>query len=183
MVIGLPDCGNVCKTKHLPGFVERMQELVDAGFPSVVVASVTTPEKLQRFLEEAGAVACGIKGLADTSGGFTRMLGLEINNPGTTPPYSQRYVAFVQDGTLVRLVRIPSAQCFGTCTSSPRTACAVRFLNTALLDRSWGWFVQPGAHCDVLGPCTRTSDLCGALASTLSSSLQRARAVHRERPS
>lgn len=125
LVIGLPDCGNVCKTKHLPGFVDRMQELVDAGFPSVVVASVTTPEKLQGFLEDAGAVACGIKGLADTSGGFTRMLGLEINNPGTTPPYSQRYVAFVQDGTLVRLVRSPRCASRGlfavgcTCTDAP----------------------------------------------------------------
>jgi glutaredoxin/glutathione-dependent peroxiredoxin len=109
IVIGLPDCGKVCKNKHLPGFVERSSELTKAGFGQVIVASVTTPEKLNAFLHECGGVAKGIGSLADINGSFTRMLGLEINNPGTVPPYSQRYVGFVQDGALVRLV------CFKHC--------------------------------------------------------------------
>jgi hypothetical protein len=103
IVVGLPDCGEVCKNKHLPGFVKRASDLKKAGFSQVLVASVTTPEKLKTFLQECGGV--GIGALADVNGSFTRMLGLEINNPGTTPPYSQRYVGFVQDGALVRLAR------------------------------------------------------------------------------
>ena len=38
------------------------------------------------------------------------MLGLDINSAGTKPPYSQRYIAFVQDGILARIVR--ASYCF-----------------------------------------------------------------------
>jgi len=45
--------------------------------------------------------------LADNSGGFTRMLGLDLNEPGSSPPFSQRYVALVdKEGILLRLVRV-----------------------------------------------------------------------------
>lgn len=104
-MIGLPDCGKVCKEKHLPGFVDRIREIRDAGFESVLIASVTTPEKLAKFMDEEGAKRADIKGLADQDGAFTRMLGLEMNEPGSKPPYSQRYLCFVQDGILVKIVR------------------------------------------------------------------------------
>ena len=109
IVIGLPDCGKVCKEKHLPGFVDRIQEIRDAGFESVVIASVTTPDKLAKFIAEEGAKKADIKGLADQDGSFTRMMGLELNEPGSKPPYSQRYICFVQDGMLVKIVR---ARCY-----------------------------------------------------------------------
>lgn len=105
IVIGLPDCGRVCKEKHLPGFIKHMGKVHDAGFGTVVIASVTTPDKLSTFMEETGASKAGMRGLADESGAFTRMLGLDLNGPGTEPPYSQRYIAFVQDGILARIVR------------------------------------------------------------------------------
>jgi peroxiredoxin len=105
IVIGLPDCGKVCKEKHLPGFIERYSEVRHAGFENVIIASVTTPEKLERFMDETGARKAGMRALADTNGAFTRMLGLDINAPGSQPPYSQRYIIFVEDGILVRTAR------------------------------------------------------------------------------
>jgi peroxiredoxin len=84
--------------------MDRMSDIKAAGFEHVVIASVTTPEKLDRFMQETKAKEAGMRALADSDGAFTRMLGLEINAPGTTPPYSQRYIGFVQDGILVRIV-------------------------------------------------------------------------------
>lgn len=114
-MIGLPDCGSICKAKHVPDYVTRIQDLKDAGFGNVLISSVTSPEKLQAFMDDTGASKVGIKALADSSGAFTRMLGLEINEPGTSAPYSHRFTCFVQDGILVRLV----------CTPFLRQGCAV----------------------------------------------------------
>jgi glutaredoxin/glutathione-dependent peroxiredoxin len=126
IVIGLPDCGTICKSKHLPGYVQRIDELKAAGFPNVMVASITTPDKLKRFLEDVGADKVGVKALADTTGAFTRMLGLEIMEPGSAQPgsgkpgsakqRSHRYTAFVQDGILVRLVRVLQVWRLGCCS-------------------------------------------------------------------
>ena len=110
ILIGLPDCGRVCKEKHLPGFINHMDKVRSAGFDNVIISSVTTPDKLSTFMEETGASKAGMRALADESGAFTRMLGLDINSPGTKPPYSQRYIAFVQDGILARIVRV--SYCF-----------------------------------------------------------------------
>ena len=118
-MIGLPDCGSICKAKHVPDYVTRIQDLKDAGFGNVLISSVTSPEKLQAFMDDTGASKVGIKALADSSGAFTRMLGLEINEPGTSAPYSHRFTCFVQDGILVRLVCTRSSGKAALCLHVP----------------------------------------------------------------
>eukprot|EP01025_Chloroclados_australasicus_P061733 TRINITY_DN8113_c0_g5_i1.p1 TRINITY_DN8113_c0_g5~~TRINITY_DN8113_c0_g5_i1.p1 ORF type:complete len:211 (+),score=14.95 TRINITY_DN8113_c0_g5_i1:344-976(+) len=101
VVVGLPDCGSVCKQKHVPSYVSSLQDFKAAGF-QVILASVASPEALKNFAESAGAPG-DVKLLADPHGSFTRMLGLEINEPTADPPYSQRYAAFLEDNILVKL--------------------------------------------------------------------------------
>jgi peroxiredoxin len=61
--------------------------------------------EVMAHVEGTVGTSAGLHALADESGAFTRMLGLEINPPASGAPFSQRYMGLVQDGILTRLVR------------------------------------------------------------------------------
>lgn len=105
IVVGLPDL-TPTQHAHISGYVSAAKQLQSAGYEQIVIAAVAPPEQLDEFLSSTGAQSEGcITGLADSSGRFTRMLGLDINAPGTELPFSQRYLGIVKDGILTRLVR------------------------------------------------------------------------------
>lgn len=72
----------------------------------ILVACPGPPDVLAKFMQETGAAAAGFRAMCDHSGGFTRMLGLDLSSEG--PPWSQRYAGLVTDGILVKLVRAGS---------------------------------------------------------------------------
>src|SRR3982751_5293026 len=64
-----------CSARHLPGFVERADELKTKGIDEVACIAVNDAFVLQAWAESAGAVG-KVTMLADGNGDFARALGL-----------------------------------------------------------------------------------------------------------
>lgn len=105
LVVGVPDLTD-SQQPHVHGYVKDMAELRFAGFQHVYLSAIASSEDLAMFLRKTGADKCGISGMADSQGAFTRMLGLDVD-PGTGTTRSQRYIGLVQDGILTRIVCLP----------------------------------------------------------------------------
>jgi peroxiredoxin len=92
-----------CHAKHLPGFVERYDEIKSKGVDAVAVTAVNDVFTLDAWLKDRGA-AGKIDGLADGSGVFARALGLELDlmefGLGVR---GKRFSAVVNDGVVQRI--------------------------------------------------------------------------------
>lgn len=53
-IVGLPDLGSVCRTKHTPEFVKQAAELKAVGCSPVYLISVATQEAMDDFAKECG---------------------------------------------------------------------------------------------------------------------------------
>ena len=93
-----PGCSNV----HLPGFVERADELKVKGVTTIACVAVNDP-----FVMDAWGKAHGaddILLLSDGNGDFTAAMGLELDGSGFgLGKRSKRYAAIVEDGVLTTL--------------------------------------------------------------------------------
>lgn len=103
-VFGLPGAYTpVCSASHLPGYVENFDKLMAAGFDEIVCISVNDP-----FVMAAWGQAHGANGkvsmLCDTSGTFTKAIGLEADlDAFGLHGRSERYAMVVEDGVVKRL--------------------------------------------------------------------------------
>ena len=66
-----------CSARHLPGYVEKQEELKGKGIDEVVCTSVNDPFVLGAWSKSAGAD--GITMLADGNGTFAEALGLDMD--------------------------------------------------------------------------------------------------------
>jgi peroxiredoxin len=93
-----PGCSNV----HLPGFVERADELKAKGVTTIACVAVNDP-----FVMDAWGkahAADDILLLSDGNGDFTAAMGLELDGSGFgLGKRSKRYAAIVEDGVLTSL--------------------------------------------------------------------------------
>ena len=85
-----------------------MDELKGLGVEKVVAVTVNSPEAVRdlaaKVLIKPGS---GLELLADKNGGLVRLLGVEIGEPdATNGPRCQRFAAIVDDGILLKLVRL-----------------------------------------------------------------------------
>ena len=103
-LFGLPGAFTpVCSARHLPGYVERHDDLKAAGFDAIACVSVNDP-----FVMDAWGKAHGAAGkvtmLSDTDGSFTRAIGL-VADLGAFGLHdrSERYSMVVDDGVVSRL--------------------------------------------------------------------------------
>eukprot|EP01025_Chloroclados_australasicus_P047715 TRINITY_DN537_c0_g1_i2.p2 TRINITY_DN537_c0_g1~~TRINITY_DN537_c0_g1_i2.p2 ORF type:complete len:210 (+),score=27.90 TRINITY_DN537_c0_g1_i2:127-756(+) len=104
LVLGLPDAGSVCKSQHIPSYLEKFEDLKRQGITKIIAVSVGSPEKMEQFAKDAGIDSKKIEVWADAQGAFTRMLGLELKAPESAEgPWSFRYVALVNNGVLVKI--------------------------------------------------------------------------------
>ncbi|WBH15997.1 peroxiredoxin [Sphingomonas radiodurans] len=91
-----------CSAKHLPGFIEKGDELKAKGIDEVVCTSVNDPFVLGAWSKSTNAGA--ITMLADGNGDFAEGLGLTMDGSkfglGTR---SQRYSMVVNDGVVEQL--------------------------------------------------------------------------------
>lgn len=91
-----------CSARHLPGFVDRGEELKAKGIDEIACTSVNDAFVLGAWSKanDAGAVTM----LADGNGEFARAAGLEMDGSaygmGTR---SQRYAMIVNDGVVEQL--------------------------------------------------------------------------------
>ncbi len=91
-----------CSKVHLPGFVQRFNELKSKGVTSVACISVNDPWVMEAWKQSQGASE--ILMLADGAGNFTKAMGLELDGSGFgLGARSQRYAAIINNGVIERL--------------------------------------------------------------------------------
>ena len=92
-----------CSAKHLPGFIEKAEELKKKGVEVIACVSVNDAFVMDAWGKAQGAGA-KVMMLADGNGDFTRAMGLEMD--GTAHGMgkrSQRYSMIVDDGVVKEL--------------------------------------------------------------------------------
>ena len=93
----------LCSARHLPGFIDRADEIRAKGVDQIVCLAVN-----DAFVMQAWALAKGagdkVLMLADGSAELTRALGLELDGSSFGMGIrSQRYAAVIEDGVLKSL--------------------------------------------------------------------------------
>jgi peroxiredoxin len=91
-----------CSVKHLPGFVEKAQELKARGVDEIVGTAVNDAFVMQAWNKAAGSE--DITMLADGNGEFAEALGLTMDGSGFgMGKRAQRYSMIVDDGVVQEL--------------------------------------------------------------------------------
>ena len=92
-----------CSARHLPGFVERADELKAKGVDEVACTAVNDAFVLQAWSDSAGA-ADKVTMLADGNGDFASALGLTMDGSKFgLGQRGQRWSAVVDDGVVSQL--------------------------------------------------------------------------------
>ncbi|HEX9946424.1 MAG TPA: peroxiredoxin [Allosphingosinicella sp.] len=92
-----------CSARHLPGFVEKADEMKAKGVDEVACVAVNDAFVLQAWAESAGAVG-KVTMLADGNGDFARALGLTMDGSKFgMGERGQRWSAVVDDGVVEQL--------------------------------------------------------------------------------
>ncbi len=93
-----------CSARHLPGFVERAEEIRAAGVDRIVCMAVNDVFVMDAWGKSVG-VGEAIVMAADGNGEFTRALGLEMDASGFgMGKRAQRFAMIVQDGVIKHLM-------------------------------------------------------------------------------
>lgn len=92
-----------CSAKHLPGFVEKKDELAAKGVDEIACTSVNDAFVMGAWGKSSGAEGT-IRMLADGNGAFAKAIGLELDASGFgMGSRSQRYSMLVKDGVVSEL--------------------------------------------------------------------------------
>lgn len=92
-----------CSARHLPGFVERVDELKSKGVDEIACVAVNDAFVLQAWAESADAVG-KVTMLADGNGDFARALGLTMDGSKFgLGERGSRWSAIVNDGVVEQL--------------------------------------------------------------------------------
>lgn len=91
-----------CSAKHLPGFVDKAQELKAKGIDDIVCTAVNDPFVMGAWNKSNGSA--DITMLADGNGEFAKALGLEMDGSGFgLGTRGQRFSMVVNDGVVAEL--------------------------------------------------------------------------------
>jgi glutaredoxin/glutathione-dependent peroxiredoxin len=91
-----------CHRNHLPGYVEKKDEIRAKGVDAILVTSVNDVFVLDAWSKAAGAE--GIDFISDGNGDFAKALGLSMDGTGFgLGTRSQRYAMVVEDGVVKSL--------------------------------------------------------------------------------
>jgi len=92
-----------CSAKHLPGFVEKADEIDAKGVDVIACLAVNDPFVMQAWGASAGADD-KVEMLSDGNGEFAKALGLEFDASGAgLGTRSQRFAMIVKDGKVAEL--------------------------------------------------------------------------------
>ena len=92
-----------CSAKHLPGFVEKAEELAGKGVDEIVCTSVNDVFVMGAWGDSSSA-AGKVRMLADGNGTFAEAIGLTMDGSGFgMGQRSQRYSMLVKDGVVSEL--------------------------------------------------------------------------------
>lgn len=92
-----------CSARHLPGFVEKADEIRKKGVDDIICMSVNDAFVMKAWGEDRG-VGDKVRLVADGNGDLTKALGLSFDGSGIGFGLrSQRFAAIVQDGVVKKL--------------------------------------------------------------------------------
>jgi glutaredoxin/glutathione-dependent peroxiredoxin len=92
-----------CSNKHLPGFIEKADEIKKKGVDDIICMSVNDAFVMKAWGEARGA-GDKVRLIADGNGDLTKALGLEFDGSGIGFGLrSQRFAAIVQNGVVKKL--------------------------------------------------------------------------------
>lgn len=92
-----------CSAKHLPGFVQKADELKSRGVDSIACMSVNDVFVMDAWGKNQNAGG-DVQMLADGNGDFAKALGLEMDGSGFgMGTRSQRFSMLVEDGVVKKL--------------------------------------------------------------------------------
>lgn len=92
-----------CSAKHLPGFVEKADDIKAKGVDEIACFSVNDVFVMHAW-GESGGVSGKVTMLADGNGAFAQALGLEMDASGFGMGLrSKRFSMIVEDGTVTEL--------------------------------------------------------------------------------
>jgi glutaredoxin/glutathione-dependent peroxiredoxin len=92
-----------CSSKHLPGFVQRADEIKAKGVDTIACVAVNDAFVMGAWGRDQSC-ADKVMMLADGSAQFAKALGLELDlNPRGMGTRSQRYALVAQDGKVTHL--------------------------------------------------------------------------------
>jgi glutaredoxin/glutathione-dependent peroxiredoxin len=92
-----------CHRNHLPGYIEKAQEIRRRGIDAIAVTAVNDVFVMEAWAKSSGAGE-GIEFLADGNGDFARAVGLTMDGAGFgLGTRSQRYAMVVDDGVVAAM--------------------------------------------------------------------------------
>ena len=92
-----------CSAKHLPGFIEKADELKAKGVDAIIGMAVNDPFVMQAWGERL-EVPKGLRMLSDGNADLTRALGLEMDASGYGMGVrSKRFALYAEDGIVKQL--------------------------------------------------------------------------------
>jgi glutaredoxin/glutathione-dependent peroxiredoxin len=96
-----------CHRNHLPGYVQKKDEIKAKGVDSILVTSVNDVFVLEAWGKASGAE--GIEFLSDGNADFAKAIGLSMDGSGFgLGTRSQRYSMVVEDG-VVKAINVEDA--------------------------------------------------------------------------
>lgn len=109
ILVGFPG-GRVCTEKHIPGYVQLAEELAKRGVDKVVCVTTEDPAVVKELATRPSLQSPKVELLADRTGGFIRLLGLELGvldreggGGGGAGPRCQRFAGIVENGVLLKI--------------------------------------------------------------------------------
>jgi peroxiredoxin len=92
-----------CSARHLPGYVDKADDLKSKGVEEIVCTSVNDVFVMGAWGKSSGAGE-SVRMLADGNGAFAKAIGLELDASGFgMGQRSQRYSMLVRDGVVAEL--------------------------------------------------------------------------------
>ncbi len=111
-----------CSAKHLPGFVERADEIKGKGVDTIACLSVNDAFVMEAWGRDQN-VGDKVLMLADGNGDFSKALGLDLDASGFGMGLrSQRYAMIVDDGVVQKLTIDPPGTFEGSSAEAILTA-------------------------------------------------------------
>ena len=101
VLIGVPGAFTpTCSVNHVPGFIEKADEILAKGVDEIICISVTNPWVMDAWGKDQGAGG-NIMMVGDGNGEFTKAIGLEMDGSGFgLGTRSLRYSMIVRDGVV-----------------------------------------------------------------------------------
>lgn len=99
---------NTCHKQHMPGFVERVDELRKKGFDTIACTAVNDVFVLTQWAKDSNATG-KIEMLADGSAEFAKKVGLEIDLTARGMGVRSKRYAMAVDNGVVKILNVEDA--------------------------------------------------------------------------